>query len=95
MNQAEVSKLMSQLRVAIPLKPRRLRGYDGPEGRLMKLRKTVTALVKHERIELNYDRAHEARGYMERVRKPTFTPVRAQKIITFPSEYFFFNFIFS
>lgn len=67
MNQAEVAKLMSQLRVAIPLKPRRLRGYDGQEGRLRKLRKTVTALLKHERIELNYDRAHEARAYAERV----------------------------
>lgn len=69
MNQAEVAKLMSQLRVAIPAKPRRLRNYDGPEGRLRKLRKTVTALIKHERIELNYERAHEARGYVERVSK--------------------------
>lgn len=67
MNQAEVSKLMSQLRVAIPVKPRRLRNYDGQEGRLRKLRKTVTALFKHERIEMNFDRAHEARGYAERV----------------------------
>lgn len=68
MNQADVTKLMSQLRVAIPAKPRKLRNYAGPEGRLLKLRKTVTALVKHERIELNYDRAHEARGYIERVK---------------------------
>lgn len=69
MNQAEVAKLMSQLRVAIPARPRRLKGYDGPEGRLRKLRKTVTALFKHERIELNFDRAHEARGYAERVKR--------------------------
>lgn len=69
MNQAEVAKLMSQLRVAIPAKARRLRNVDGPEGRLRKLRKTVTALIKHERIELNYERAHEARGYVERVNK--------------------------
>ncbi|KAJ6636503.1 39S ribosomal protein L17, mitochondrial [Pseudolycoriella hygida] len=67
MNQAEVSKLMSQLRVSIPKKPRRLRNPDGPEGRLNKLRKTVSALVKHERIELNSARAHEARGYAERL----------------------------
>ncbi|XP_053955952.1 39S ribosomal protein L17, mitochondrial [Anastrepha ludens] len=64
MNQADVSKLMSQLRIAI--KPHRnLRNPDGPEGRLLKLRKTVTALVKHERIELYYNRADEARGYAE------------------------------
>ncbi|XP_011208994.1 39S ribosomal protein L17, mitochondrial [Bactrocera dorsalis] len=64
MNQADVSKLMSQLRIAV--KPHRnLRNPDGPEGRLLKLRKTVTALVKHERIELYYNRADEARGYAE------------------------------
>jgi len=31
------------------------------------MRKTVTALVKHERIELNFHRADEARGYAERL----------------------------
>lgn len=67
MNQAEVSKLMSQLRVAVAPKARRLRNVDGPEGRLLKLRKTVTAIIKHERIELNYHRADEARAYVERV----------------------------
>lgn len=67
MNQAEVTKLMSQLRVAIAPKARRLRSVDGPEGRLLKLRKTVTAIIKHERIELNYNRADEARAYIERV----------------------------
>ncbi|KAG4065701.1 hypothetical protein HA402_012379 [Bradysia odoriphaga] len=67
MNQAEVTKLMSQLRVAIPRKPRRLSSPKGPEGRILKLRKTVTALLKHERIEMNYERAHEARGYVERL----------------------------
>lgn len=68
MNQAEVSKLMSVLKVAINPKARRLRNADGPEGRLEKLRKTVTAIVKHERIELNFNRADEARPYVERVR---------------------------
>lgn len=66
MNQADISKLVSQLR--INLGPRKkFRNPDGPEGRLKKMRKTVTALVKHERIELNYPRADEARGYAERV----------------------------
>ncbi|XP_058058868.1 large ribosomal subunit protein bL17m [Anopheles bellator] len=67
MNQAEVTKLMSQLRVAIQPRHRNLKNPRGPEGRLDKLRKTVTALVKHERIELNYQRADEARGYAERL----------------------------
>lgn len=67
MNQAEVSKLMSQLRVTLNPKARRLRNVDGPEGRLLKLRKTVTALLKHERIELNFNRADESRAYAERV----------------------------
>ncbi|KAH8317182.1 hypothetical protein KR074_000688 [Drosophila pseudoananassae] len=65
MNQADVSKLMSQLRIAIRPRHRNLKNIDGPEGRLLKLRKTVTALVKHERIELFYNRADEARGYAE------------------------------
>lgn len=67
MNQAEVSKLMSALKVAVNPKARRLRNLDGPEGRLNKLRKTVTALIKHERIELNFNRADESRPYVERV----------------------------
>lgn len=67
MNQADVSKLMSQLRIAIRPRHRNLKNKDGPEGRLLKLRKTVTALVKHERIELFYNRADEARGYAELV----------------------------
>ncbi|XP_073838171.1 mitochondrial ribosomal protein L17 [Musca autumnalis] len=65
MNQAEVTKLMSQLRIAVRPNKRNLKNPNGPEGRLMKLRKTVTALVKHERIELFYQRADEARGYAE------------------------------
>lgn len=69
MNQAEVSKLMSQLRIAVRPNKRHLKNPDGPEGRLLKLRKTITALVKHERIELFYNRADEARGYVELVNK--------------------------
>ncbi|EDV95513.1 39S ribosomal protein L17, mitochondrial [Drosophila grimshawi] len=65
MNQAEVSKLISQLRITMRPNKRHLKNSEGPEGRLLKLRKTVTALVKHERIELFYNRADEARGYAE------------------------------
>lgn len=69
MNQADVSKLISQLKIKINPRHRNLKNVLGPEGRLMKLRKTVTALIKHERIELNFNRADESRGYVERVSK--------------------------
>lgn len=68
MNQADVAKLVSKLRIKVNPKYRKLSGPEGPEGRLNKLRKTVTALVKYERLELNYQRADEARQYAERVR---------------------------
>jgi large subunit ribosomal protein L17 len=67
MNQAEVTKLMSQLKIAIQPRHRRMKNALGPEGRLMKLRKSVTALFKYERLEMNFNRADEARGYAERV----------------------------
>uniref|UniRef100_A0A6B2E6K8 Large ribosomal subunit protein bL17m n=1 Tax=Phlebotomus kandelakii TaxID=1109342 RepID=A0A6B2E6K8_9DIPT len=67
MNQAEVSKLMSQLKFAIKPSHRRLRCPEGPEGRMLKLRKTVTALFQNERIELYYNRADEAREYAEQL----------------------------
>lgn len=67
MNQADVSKLVSKLRINVKPVPGRLRSQKGPEGRLDKLRKTVTGLIKFERIELNQHRAEEARQYAERV----------------------------
>ncbi|XP_059621115.1 large ribosomal subunit protein bL17m-like [Phlebotomus argentipes] len=67
MNQADVSKLVSQLKFAIRPKHRKLSCPDGPEGRMLKLRKTVTALLMNERLELNFARADESRGYAERL----------------------------
>nr|SVE87051.1 EOG090X0EUO [Daphnia similis]SVE88305.1 EOG090X0EUO [Daphnia similis] len=67
MNQADLSKLVSALRIAVKPKPRPLSCPEGPAGRLRKLRATVTALVKYERIELYYPRAEEAQGYAERL----------------------------
>lgn len=69
MNQAEVNKLVSQLRIKVDAHVKRLRNPQGPEGRLHRLRQIVTGLFKHERIELNYPSADEARGYAERVSK--------------------------
>lgn len=67
MNQAEVTKLVSQLRIAVRSRHRNLKNSKGAEGRIDKLRKTVTALVKNERIELNTQRGDEARQYAERL----------------------------
>lgn len=64
MNQANVEKLMSQVKYKVG-RARRLRNIDGPEGRLRKIQKTLTALIKYERIELFYPRADETRGYVE------------------------------
>ncbi|XP_028155537.2 39S ribosomal protein L17, mitochondrial [Diabrotica virgifera virgifera] len=67
MNQAEVTKLVSKLKIRVNPRLRKFRNPLGPEERLNKLRKTVTALIKHERIELNYPRANESRMYAERL----------------------------
>lgn len=64
---AEVDKLMSQLKFAIKPTHRRMKNPLGPEGRLLKLRQSVTALLKYERLEMMYNRADETRGYAERV----------------------------
>lgn len=64
-----VTQLMDRLRFKIQPKHRKFAQKGGPEkGRLLMLRQTVTALLKHERLELNYHRADETRGYAERVR---------------------------
>ena len=67
MNQAELGRLVSRLRISIKPKPRKMATTDGPAGRLERIRSTVTALIKYERIEVNYNKADEARGYAERV----------------------------
>lgn len=67
MNQAELSQLVSKLRIRISPRHKNLKSPAGPEGRLNKLRHTVNALFKYERLELNYTLADETRGYAERV----------------------------
>lgn len=67
MNQPNLEKLVNKLRYNV--KPRRkFRQPQGPEGRLLKFRKILTALIKYERLELNYPRGDEARGYVDQVR---------------------------
>lgn len=67
MNQANVEKCFSRLKYNIRPEPRKLKNVKGPEGRIQKIKKTLTALIKYERIELNYPRADETRGYVELV----------------------------
>ncbi|KAK3908007.1 39S ribosomal protein L17, mitochondrial [Frankliniella fusca] len=66
---ADLSKLVSRLKIPVHWHVKKLRGGEipGPEGRLLKLRKSVTALIKYERIEMDYYPAEEARGYAERL----------------------------
>lgn len=64
---AELSKIVSRLKIPVHWHVKKFRNPQGPEGRLIRLRQTVTALFKYERIELNYYRAEEARGYAERL----------------------------
>ncbi|KAK6642267.1 hypothetical protein RUM44_013990 [Polyplax serrata] len=66
MSQAEASRLVSKLRYNLKDR-RKLSNIKGPQGRHDKIRKTVTALLKYERIELNYNSADESRGYAERL----------------------------
>lgn len=66
MSQPNLEKLVNKLRYNV--KPRRkFRQPQGSEGRLLKFRKTLTALIKYERLELNYPRGDETRGYVEQV----------------------------
>lgn len=75
MNKADVAKFVSKLRFAIPVKARRLNNPEGPEGRLDKMRKLVTGLIKYERIEVAFPKGHEARCYAERVSSTEFDAI--------------------
>ncbi|XP_071115786.1 large ribosomal subunit protein bL17m-like [Haliotis cracherodii] len=59
------------LRFGIRARPRKMASLEGlgsgPEGRLKRLRKIVTGLVRHERLEMPHGTADEARGYAERL----------------------------
>lgn len=66
MNQANIEKLVSKLRYNVKSR-RQFRNPEGPLGRLRKFQKTLTALIKYERLELNYSRADETRGYVDQL----------------------------
>ncbi|XP_067123468.1 large ribosomal subunit protein bL17m [Centruroides vittatus] len=62
-----VKKLIPLIKCRVRYEKRKFSNPEGPYGRLLKLRDVVTAVVKHERIELNLNKADEARGYIERL----------------------------
>lgn len=69
---AELSKLVSRLNYPVHWHVKLMKTPEGsegrgPEARLKKMRETVTALLKYERIEVNWPRGDEARGYAERL----------------------------
>jgi len=71
MNQAEVGKLINQLRFKVQptawkLKSKETR-HQGLRGRLITTRQSVTALIQNERVEFNYGRAVVTREYTERL----------------------------
>ncbi|KAH8021319.1 hypothetical protein HPB51_014988 [Rhipicephalus microplus] len=63
---ADATRLIPALRHVVKHRHRKLTTPKGSLGRVEKIRATLTALFKHERIELNHPRADEVRGYAER-----------------------------
>uniref|UniRef100_G3MRP0 Large ribosomal subunit protein bL17m n=2 Tax=Amblyomma TaxID=6942 RepID=G3MRP0_AMBMU len=64
---ADATRLIPALKHVVTHRHRKLTTVKGSVGRVEKIRATLTALLKHERIELNYPRADEVRGYAERL----------------------------
>jgi len=62
-----LSQLVSKLSIKITPTHRTMRNPEGPEGRIKIMRKTVGALVRHERLETTFYRGDESRGYAERL----------------------------
>ena len=52
MNQAEITRLISGLKIKVNTKPMKLRNPYGPRGTLESLRPNVTSLVNDERIQM-------------------------------------------
>lgn len=63
----QLNQLVSKLNVRVLPRYRTMSNPEGLNGRLRTMRKTVSALVKNERIEVSFYRGDEARGYMERL----------------------------
>ena len=58
MNQAEITRLISGLKIKIGTKQIKIKNAYGARGSLEALRPSVTSLVNDERIELKYVDSH-------------------------------------
>ncbi len=67
MNQAEVARLISGLRIRVPLRTPKLPGPEGYRGTLYKVRELVAALVANERLEVSPTKGELTRLYTERL----------------------------
>eukprot|EP00088_Acartia_fossae_P012909 TRINITY_DN16680_c0_g2_i1.p1 TRINITY_DN16680_c0_g2~~TRINITY_DN16680_c0_g2_i1.p1 ORF type:complete len:199 (-),score=53.16 TRINITY_DN16680_c0_g2_i1:344-940(-) len=71
MNQAEVGKLINQLKFKVQPKGFIIKDHEnlhqGIRGQLLIMRKSVTALIQNERLEFSYGRAVVTREYTERL----------------------------
>eukprot|EP00088_Acartia_fossae_P044362 TRINITY_DN47047_c0_g1_i1.p1 TRINITY_DN47047_c0_g1~~TRINITY_DN47047_c0_g1_i1.p1 ORF type:complete len:202 (+),score=25.26 TRINITY_DN47047_c0_g1_i1:29-607(+) len=71
MNQAEVGKLISRMRIQVQPKPWKIQNADslhlGLRGQLEVTRKSVTALIQNERLEFTSGRGVVVREYTERL----------------------------
>lgn len=67
MNQARVDRLLAKMNYKMMKIPRLMKQPKGPQGRLLMMQKTTTLVVKHERVEANYNRLDECRGYIEQL----------------------------
>jgi len=63
----DVTHLISKLNLRVQPKKRAFSNPEGPTGRLKIMRRTVSGLIQHERLEVSYSKGDEARGYLERL----------------------------
>ncbi|GIZ00592.1 39S ribosomal protein L17, mitochondrial [Caerostris extrusa] len=63
----EIAKLVPKLKHNVKPRYRNLKNTEGPEGRINKIKSTLSALLKYERLELFLPRCDEVRGYAERL----------------------------
>ena len=65
--QAEVTRLVSKLRINVGLRQRKIKSIQGFRGQMEALKKNVTCLIAHERIELPENRGFVTRQYTEKL----------------------------
>ena len=64
---ANINKTVPRIKFAVRPKHRKFCNPQGPLGRIDRIRKILTELLKYERIEVKLPMCNEVRGYTERV----------------------------